>query len=138
MPAEYTAPLVQTVLTGQNVLFQSLPYPCCKGYIRHRNNSGLFTLQGCAKYLVQFTGNVAVAAGGTPANGGTVSIALDGEPLASATATTTPAASGEFNSVTAAAIVSVPACCCSTVTVQNSGTEGIDIRNAALIFDRLN
>ena len=94
--AEYTASALQTVDQNQNVLFTDSPVPCAKGLIIHREGSGVFTLRGITDraavlYRVQFNGNVAFPTGGTP---GPISIALaiEGEPVASSVAITTPAA----------------------------------------------
>ena len=144
--AEYTAIAEQAVLLGQNVLFTETPIPCNKGIVMHREGSGIFTLRGpgCAcnqcfaRYFVQFQGNIAVAAGGTAANGASVAIALNGEPLASSVATVTPAAAEtEFNHVSTWAYVDVPRGCCATVSVEATGTEGIDVTNAAIAFTRV-
>lgn len=143
--AEYTNIPVQTVLAGQNVLFSETPIPCNKGLVLHREGSGLFTLRGpgCAcnqcyaRYYVQFQANVAVAAGGTAANGATVAIAQNGEALASTIATVTPAANAEFNHVSTFAYIDVPRGCCATVSVEAAGTEGIDVQNAAIAFTRV-
>ena len=85
--AEYVYPLDQTIASGNNVLLQD-SIPCNKGYVIHRNGSGILTLRGivnnpCAKfarYFVEFNGNIAVPAGETP---GEISLALaiDGEAL---------------------------------------------------------
>lgn len=136
---------VQTVLTGQSAVFTNGPIACGKGLIMHRAGSSVFTLRGpgCAcnqcfaRYKVNFTANIAVAAGGAPANGATVAIALNGEALGGATAIVTPAAAGEFNNVSVFTYIDVPRGCCSTVSIQNAGTEGIDIENAALGFERV-
>lgn len=143
--AEYTNVPAQTVLVGQHVLFSEAPIPCNKGLVMHREGSGLFTLRGpgCAcnqcyaRYFVLFQGNIAVAAGGTAANGATVAIAQNGEALASSIATVTPAALAEFNHVATFAYIDVPRGCCTTVSVEAAGTEGIDVQNAAIAFKRV-
>ena len=144
--AEYTAIAQQAVLTGQNVVFTEAPIPCNKGLVMHRVGSGIFTLRGpgCAcnqcfaRYFVQFQGNIAVADGGAVANGATVAIALNGEALASSTATVTPTVAGtEFNHVSTFAYIDVPRGCCYTVSVEAAGTEGINVQNAAIAFTRV-
>ena len=144
--AEYVAIPLQTVLTGQNVVFTTDVIPCGKGQVIHRPGSGQFTLRGpgCAcnqcfaRYFVQFQGNITVAQGGTAANGASVAIAVNGEALASSIATTTPATAGtEFNHVSTFAYIDVPRGCCVTVSVENAGTEGIDVQNAAIAFTRV-
>ena len=135
---------VQTVLTGQSAVFTNGPIACGKGLIMHRAGSSVFTLRGpgCAcnqcfaRYLVQFQANIAVAAGGTLANGATVSIAQGGEVLASSTATVTPAAEAVFNHVSTFAYIDVPRGCCASVSVE-AGTNGITVQNAAIAITRI-
>ena len=91
---------------------------------------------------MSFTANIAVAAGGTVGPIG-VALAVDGEPLYSATAIVTPAAIGDFFNVHAETYVDVPRCCCVSVAVENilppTGTApgtAIDVTNATLIITR--
>ena len=99
--AEYSFPTVQTVETGDNVLFTN-GYRCCKkGYVQHRDSSGIFTLKGAgckALYKVQFNANIAIAEGGTvePIS---IALTINGEELGNALATVTPAAIGDFFNV---------------------------------------
>ena len=103
--AEYVYPLDQTVTAGQNVLLQD-SIPCNKGYVIHRNGSGILTLRGIvnnpcarfARYFVEFNGNIALPEGGTP---GEISLALaiDGEPLQTSKARVTPTVAEAFPDV---------------------------------------
>lgn len=138
--AEYTSVAAQTVAAGQNVLFTATPVAggCA---IVHREGAGIVTLRGItqqcrARYRVSFGGNIAVPTGGT-AGAISISLAINGEPLAATTAITTPAAVEEFNSVFAAAFVEVPRGCCLTVAVENTSTQAITIANANLIVERV-
>lgn len=138
---EYTGIRTQTIAAGQNVAFTETPVPCNRGYVNHREGSGVFSLRGvtnqrCARYKVSYGGNIAVAEGGTA---GPISIALavEGEPLASATAIVTPAAAGEFFNVFAAVYVEVPCGCCVSVAVENTSTQAIDAANSNLIIERV-
>lgn len=140
--AEYTSIPQQTVLTGQNVIFTESPIPCNKGLVLHRNDSGIFTVKGAcnqcfARYRVTFAANITVADGGTAATGASIAIALNGEALGSATAISVPAAVGDFNNVNVFAYIDVPKGCCYTVSVTNSGTQGIVVENAAIAFERV-
>lgn len=145
--SEYVSTATQTVQIGQNVLLVDA-IPCGKGLALHRNGSGLVTLRGpqnncCrARYKVSFTANIAVATGGTVGPIG-IALAVDGEPLYSATAVVTPAAIGDFFNVHVEAYVDVPRCCCAGVAVGNilpaTGTApgtAIDVANAVLIITR--
>lgn len=139
--AEYTAIARQTIPAGQNVPFTESPVPCNKGYVVHREGSGVFTLRGitnqrCARYKVSFGGNIAIPTGGTvgPIS---VALALEGEPLGGATAIVTPAAVDEFFNVFAAIYVTVPCGCCVSVAVENTSTQPIDVQNANIIIERV-
>ena len=118
----------QLVAAGQNVLLAD-SIPCNKGYVVHRNGSGILTLRGktanCfARYQVTFNANIAVPTGGT-VGPIAVALAIDGEPLQSSRAIITPAAVDEYGNVTSTAIVTVPNGCCYTVAVENVAA-GVD------------
>lgn len=142
MAAEYSAIAAQTVAVDENILFNNGCRACRKGFIQHRDNSGIFFLKGSsngcrAVYRVTFDGNIAIATGGTvePIS---VSLAINGEALVNATATVTPAAIGNFFNVSVTTFVDIPCGCCVTVSVKNvSDTTAIDITNANVIFDRV-
>ena len=138
--AEYSFPTVQVVKTGDNVLFTN-GYRCCKkGYVQHRDSSGIFTLKGAgckALYRVQFNANIAIATGGTvePIS---VAISLDSETLNNAEAIVTPTVAEAFFNVSIATYIEVPCGCCVTISVENtSDTTDIDVVNANLIIDRV-
>lgn len=146
MPAEYSFGTTQTVAQAANVLFNNGSRACRKGYVQHRDDSGIFTLRGVtnqckAVYRVQFNANIAIADGGT--DGGTVepisvALTIKGEPLSNATATVTPAAIGDFFNVSVATFIDVPCGCCLSIAVRNvSATTAIDVTNANLIIDRV-
>ena len=131
--AEYTYNPVQTVEPGQNVILND-NIPCNKGYVLHREESGIVILRGIvncpnacfARYQVTFNGNIALADG---AEVGPISIALaiDGEPVLTSRAIVTPAETADdpptaanFFNVTSTAIITVPKGCCFTVAVENT------------------
>lgn len=133
--AEFAYNPVQTVAANQNVLLETV-IPCNKGYVYHRNMSGLVILRGIvnnptacfARYQVTFNGNIAIPSDGTL---GPISIALaiDGEPIQTSRAIFQPAAvaadpptSENFGNVTSTAIVTVPRGCCFTIAVENTST----------------
>lgn len=140
--AEYTAAALQTVDQGQNVLFTDTPVPCTRGWVIHREGSGVFTLRGitekCAvDYRVQFVGNIALPAGGTP-DAIAVALAVDGEPLATKRAVFVPAAAEDFGNVTVSGNVRVPRGCCTHIAIVNATTPGvpIDVQNATIEITR--
>ena len=139
--AEYTSIALQEVAAGQNVLFTETPVRCNRGFVLHREGSGVFTLRGItnqcrARYKVSFGANIAVPEGGTvgPIS---IAIAIEGEPLASATAIETPAAVEEFSNVFTAVYVEVPGGCCISVSVENTSEDAINVQNANLIIERV-
>lgn len=138
--AEYSFPTVQVVEAGDNVLFLNGNRCCKKGYVQHRDSSGIFTLKGAgckALYRVQFNANIAIAEGGTvePIS---VAISLDGETLNNAEAIVTPTVAEAFFNVSIATYIEVPCGCCVTISVENtSDTTDVDVINANIIIDRM-
>lgn len=145
MAAEYSYVQSQFVDVDDNILFNNGFRACKKGYIQHRDDSGVFTLQGArngcrAIYKVSFQANIAVA----PADEGgvlepiSVALALNGENLGNATAIVTPAAIGDFWSVSIETFIDILCSCCVTISVENtSDTSAIEVTNANIIFDRV-
>ena len=151
--AEYAFNQVQTVQPNQAVLLNTV-IPCNKGYVYHREQSGILTLRGkvncpCAcfaRYQVTFNGNIAI-----PPEGGTVgpisiSLAIDGEPIPTSRAIVTPAAAGDYFNVTSTAIITVPKGCCFNVSVENTSESAtpattpapaITVQNANLTVSRI-
>lgn len=140
--AEFTAVLPQTVAVGQNVVLTDTPITCNRGFVCHRSGSGIITLRGItngqcrARYRVSADGNIAVATGGT-AGAISVSLAITGEPLNSATAIVTPAAVGDLFNIHTEAIIDVPKGCCLTVALENTSTQAITTQNVNIIVDRV-
>lgn len=140
--AEYVYNPIQEVAVGQNVLLQD-SIPCTRGYVIHRNGSGILTLRGivnnpCAKfarYKVEYNGNIAVPTGQTV---GEISLALaiDGEALQTSMARVTPSAVENYFNVTSVANVTVPSNCCLTISVENTSTTSINVQNSNLTVDR--
>jgi len=154
--AEFTKNEVQTVLPNQVVTLNT-SIGCNKGYVYHRNGSGIVTLRGItnncfARYQVTFNGNIALPSTATvgPIS---VSLALDGEPLLTSRAIVTPSAvaseepptQNNFFNVTSTAIVTIPKGCCFNVSVENT-SEGatpadvapqILVQNANLTVTRI-
>ena len=142
MAAEYSGIALQTVAVDDNILFENGNRCCRKGFISHRDDSGIFFLKGAtngckAIYKVHFDGNIAIATGGTvePIS---VAITINGEALGNATAIATPVAIGDFWNVAITTFIDVPCSCCVTVSVENtSDTTAIDVTNANIIFERV-
>lgn len=140
--AEYSAIAVQSVAVDENVLFSNGCRACRKGFIQHRDDSGIFFLKGSPNvcrsvYRVTFNGNIAIATGGTvePIS---VALTINGEALGNATATVTPTVAGAFFNTSITTFIDIPCGCCVTISVKNvSGTTAIDVSNANIIFDRV-
>ena len=138
--AEFTRTPAQRV-TASNAVILDTTIGCNRGYILHRNDSGIVTLrgitQGCfARYQIVFNGNIAIPEGGTVAPI-SVAISLDGEPLLSSQAIVTPAAVGDYGNVTSTAIVTVAKGCCDTIAVENTSGADILVQNANLVVTRI-
>lgn len=137
---ELTANAIQTVPANGNVIFTDTVV-CGNCSIMHREGSGLVTLRGLtnqcrARFRVSFGGNIALPTGGTV---GSISlaIAINGEPVATTTMISTPAAVEEFNNVFSAIFLDVPKGCCSQISVRNTSNQPIDVQNANLIIERV-
>ena len=150
--AEFVYNEVQLVNPNQPVVLRT-SIPCNKGYVFHRNESGIITLKGIvnnacgcfARYQVAFNGNIAIPEGGTtgPIS---VSLALDGDPILTSRAIVTPAAAEEYFNVTSTAIITIPKGCCFNLSVENTSESAtpattpapqINVQNANLTVTRI-
>ena len=137
---EITANAIQTVSEGANVLFSdTVASGNCS--ILHREGSGLTTLRGLtaqckARFRVSFGGNIAIPTGGT-VEAISLALAINGEPVATTTMISTPAAVEEYNNVFSAIFLDVPKGCCSQISVQNTSDQAIEVQNANLIVERV-
>lgn len=144
--AEFTRNEIQSVLPNQVVTLQTT-IGCPKGYVYHRNNSGIVTLRGItsncfARYQVTFNGNIAIPSTGTAPAPISVALAIDGEPILTSRAIVTPAAVADdpptqnnFFNVTSTAIINVPKGCCFNVSVENTseGATATDVAPTILV-----
>ena len=148
--AEYLANAVQNVALNAPVLFNA-SIPCRKGYIYHKDETGIFILRGItnncfARYQVTFNGNIAIPEGGEVAPIA-LAIAVDGEPRLTSRAIFTPAAVDEYGNVTSTALVTVPKGCCFALSVRYvdattddatvTPTPLIEVQNANLVVNRV-
>lgn len=155
--AEFTYNPVQVVQPGASVLLNT-NVACNKGYVFHRNESGIVILRGIvnnpcsnfARYQVTFNANIALpsTATVTPI---AVALAIDGEPILTSRAIVTPAAVSEaapslanYFNVTSTAIITIPKGCCFSVSVENvSEADGatpaqpINVQNANMTVARI-
>ena len=149
--AEYAYNPIQLVEAGQNIILDTI-IPCNKGYVYHRNQSGILILRGIvncanacfARYQVTFNGNIALPEGAT-VGAISLSLAIDGEPIQTSKAIVTPAAVDEYFNVTSTAIITVPKGCCFSVAVENTSAPAtvggaspeINVQNANLTVSRI-
>lgn len=138
--AEYTNSSIVAVAAGQNVPLTETAV-AGKACVVHREGAGIVTLRGLtnqckARYKVSFGGNIAVPTGGT-VEAITAALAINGEALASTTATVTPAAVENYFNIYIAAFVEVPRGCCLTVAARNTSTQTINFANSNLIVERV-
>lgn len=154
--AEFTYNPIQLVQPNQPVLLNTT-IGCPKGYVIHREGSGIVTLRGItnncfARYQVTFNGNIAIPTDGTvgPIS---IAIAIDGEPVLTSRAIVTPAAvapegptSENYFNVTSTAIITVPKGCCFNVSVENTSDSAtpattpapaINVQNANMTVSRI-
>ena len=138
--AEFTNASTALVAAGQNVpLTETAVAGNCN--IVHREGAGIVTLRGqtnqCrARYRVSFGANIAIPTGGT-VEAISLALAINGEPLVSATAIVTPAAVGDYGNVFVSANVDVPRGCCLTVAAENISGQAINVANANMIVERV-
>lgn len=138
--AEYSNSSIASVAAGQNVpLIETVvnSKPC----IVHREGAGIVTLRGLtnqckARFRVAFGGNIAIPTGGT-VEAISAALAINGEPLNSATAIVTPAAVENYFNIYVSAIVEVPRGCCLTVAMENTSTQAVSFANSNMVVDRI-
>ena len=150
--AEFTYNPIQSVSPNQQVLLNTT-IGCPKGYVIHREGSGIATLRGIvnnpsscfARYQVTFNGNIALPTGSTVGEI-SLAIAIDGEPIQTSRARYTPAAVDEYGNVTSTAIITVPRGCCFNVSVENTSESAtpnttpapsINVQNANMVITRI-
>ena len=150
--AEYVYNPIQLVLPNQPVLLEN-SIPCNRGYVFHRDGSGILTLRGIvnnptscfARYQVTFNANIAIPADGTAVGPIAIALAIDGEPILTSRAIVTPAAVDEYFNVTSTAIITIPKGCCFNVSVENASfgataadtPTAINVQNANLVVTRI-
>lgn len=115
---------VQTVPVGQAVVYNAVAVQSKCGPERHRTGSAQVILTPPGRYLVTFSGNIAVPTGETV---GEISLGLtqDGEVLGGSLMRVTPAAVEEYFNVSTQHYVDTYCNCCVSVAVQN--TSGIPV-----------
>lgn len=139
--AEYLANARQTVLAGENIIFPDTAIGCNKGYVVHKEGSGIFTLRGItnqriARYRVTFGTNIALPTGGTTGSVSTA-ISVNGEAIPESTMYETLGTAAAIHTMTRTIMVDVPCGCCTQLAVKNTNAQAIDYLNSILIIERV-
>lgn len=126
---------VQTVGVGQSVVYNAT---AAKGGCaeRHRVGSALITLLKPGRYLVGFSGNIAIPTGGTAAEI-SLGITQDGEVIAGSRMRATPSAVENYFNVSTQHYVDVYGGCCVTVGVENTSGQAIEVYDPNLTVVRV-
>lgn len=145
--ALWTNDAVQLINPGEDAVFTLNPVPCTRGFIRQRAGTGNFLLSGAvrrkscgcfpktANYLVDFGANIAIPTTGT-VEAITVAITIDGSTIPASTMEVTPAAVEEYFNVSREINADVWAGCCETVTIRNTSSQPIEMKNASIDISR--
>jgi hypothetical protein len=140
--AEFTYNPIQLVNPNQPVIIND-SIRCNKGYVFHRNESGIVTLRGIvnnpnacfARYQITFNANIAVPEGGT-AGPIAVALAIDGEPILTSKAIVTPAAVEEYWNLSRVLSADIWKGCCESVTIRNLSNIPILAQNTSVDITR--
>ena len=127
---------VQTVQPGQSVVYNAAAVRSTCGRERHRAGSAFVTLLPPGRYLVTFSGNIAVPTGETV---GEISLGItqDGEVLGGSLMRVTPAAVEEYFNVSSQHYVDTYCQCCVNVGVLNTSDIPILVDNPNLTVVRV-
>ena len=111
---------VQTVPVGRSVVYNTAAVRSSCGRERHRAGSAFVNLLPPGRYLVTFSGNIAVPTGGTV---GEISLGItqDGEVLGGSLMRVTPAAVEEYANVSTQHYVDTYGCCVNVGVLNTSG-----------------
>ena len=141
--AEYTLNAVQEIAVNGSAIFND-SIPCNKGFIYHRNESGIFILRGIVnnptscfgRYQLTFNGNIAIPTGQevTPIS---MAISIGGEAIQTSNAIVTPAEVDNYFNITSTAFIDVPKNCCFSIAVENTSTIPVNLQNANLVIMRV-
>lgn len=147
---KYSANAVQTVNPGETIVFTASQFsPFGNPFVRHFDETGEFLLNGSAlrrrcpcgcgpdtiEYPVFFGANIAIPTGGTVGEEISVSIARDGATIPDTLMAVTPAAAEEFWNVNHTEPIPIWRGCCQTISVRNTSTQPILVRNASLAIN---
>lgn len=151
--AEYIANDRQIVQPGETVNFIT-SIGCNRGLVRHREGTGAFLLSGrlprnvytrrcncpcnqndSALYFIDVGMNVAVPEDVDPAEI-SVAIAVDGDTIPATTMRITTGDVESFFNISRATNIPIYVGCCQTVTIRNTSTIPIAVRDANIVITR--
>lgn len=127
---------VQTVPVGQSVVYNAVAVRSKCGQERHREGSAFVTILPPGRFLVTFSGNIAVPTGETV---GEISVGItqNGEVLGGSLMRVTPAAVEEYFNVSSQHYVDTYCNCCVDVGVRNTSDIPILVDNPNLTVVRV-
>jgi hypothetical protein len=126
----------QTVQPRQSLLYNTAAVRSTCGKERQRTGSAFVTLLPPGRYLVTFSGNIAVPTGETV---GEISLGItqDGEVLGGSVMRATPAAVEQYFNVSTQHYVDTYCNCCVNVGVQNTGDIPVLVDNPNITVVRV-
>lgn len=119
---------VQTVPVGQSVVYNAVAVRSKCAAERHRAGSAQVTLTQPGRYLIGFSGNIAIPTGGTVEEI-SLGISQEGEILGGSLMRVTPAAVEEYFNVSTTHYADVHCGCCVNVSILNASTQPILVDN---------
>lgn len=146
--SEWTNNDAQIVQPGEAVIFGANPVPCYNRLIWQRDGTGLFGLRGCSPnrppmpgqrvasvvYQVNFGANIAVPSTET-AGAISLAIAIDGVAIPASEMMVKPAAVDEYANISRAINAQIRSCC-GTLSVINTSSIPVLVKNANIMFAR--
>lgn len=146
--SEWTNSEEQTIQPGEAVVFSANPVPCYNRSVWQREGTGLFGLRGCSSsrpplpgqrvpsvvYQVNFGANIAVPSTET-AGAISLAVAIDGVAIPASEMMAKPAAVSEYVSVSRSINAQIRSCC-GTLSIINTSTIPVFVKNANIIFTR--
>ena len=148
--AEYSNVNLQVVAPQNAVIFTETAVPCNKGYIRHRDGSGSFLLNGgsnnyymgcpcnnrnSVNFLVSFGANIAIPTTGT-AGEISLGLAVDGTIIPSSIVRVTPTVTDAYFDVDRTINIPIWKGCCQSVSLVNVSDQSINVQEANILFSR--
>jgi hypothetical protein len=133
---ELTNVNVQEVTVNGAVLFDTVALKTGCGAERHRQGSSQITLVKGGVYQVTFNADIATPTAGT-ADTMTLTLAVNAEALTGAEMSSTPGAVDDYNNISTTHLIRVCMPCCIDISVLNTSTQAVNVKNANIVVERL-